>query len=397
MPAFPQPEPPSLLSPRKRGPRVVSVIAQQLSRERSASSGSPLSRGKQFGARVCRTLLFLALLPLGMPQAHAQTSSDELLDRVVNDVIVPGYANLVQAAEMERAQWQAFCTAPSADGMAKLRDAYHGTADAWSSIEMVHYGPIAEDFRGERLSFWPERKNAVEKALKNILAKPDDAALEPTTFRKGSAGVQGLPALERVLFSEGSSEADFTGSADAAFRCRLGTAIAANILAIAQEVQAGWTEGDNAIAKRLTAPDVAAALKGALATDLLGGYVLIKDKKLDPAMGKDPADVRPKMAEGWRSGRSLHAIVLNLETAGAILTILAEGMPKQDSTALRNNSTALRVAKRLHGDRGTLAAGPQRRDLILLRDAVDAAGKRAFEEVPVVLGVSVGFNSLDGD
>ena len=65
-----------------------------------------------------------------------------------------------------------FCAATSADGMAKLRDAYHGAADAWSSIEMIHYGPIAEDFRGERLSFWPERKNAVEKALKNILAKP---------------------------------------------------------------------------------------------------------------------------------------------------------------------------------------------------------------------------------
>src|SRR5262245_49255582 len=340
--------------------------------------------------------LFAALFHAA-PPALAQTSADDLLKRIVDSVILPGYANLVQAAAVEQVQWQAFCASPSADGMAKVRDAYHRSADAWSSIEIIHYGPIAEDFRGERLSFWPERKNAVEKALKNILAKPDAAALEPTTFRKGSAGVQGLPALERLLFSASASEADFTGSAEAEFRCRLGTTIAANILAIAQAVQAGWTEGDGAIAKRLAAPDVAPALKGALATDLLGGYALIKDKKLDPAMGQDPADVRSRMAEGWRSDRSLRAIVLNLETAGAILTILAEGMPKQDSTALRNNSTALRVAKRLDGDLGTLAAGPQRRDLILLRDAVDAAGKRAFEEVPVVLGVSVGFNSLDGD
>jgi uncharacterized protein len=347
--------------------------------------------------RVCTALFFLALLLPATQQTHAQASSDELLKRVVDDVIVPGYANLVQAAVVEQVQWQAFCAAPSADSMASVRDAYQRTADAWSSIEIIHYGPIAEDFRGERLSFWPERKNAVEKALKNIMANPSDAALEPATFRKGSAGVQGLPALERLLFSEGASGADFTGSPGADFRCRLGMAIATNILAIAQEVQAGWTEGDTAIAKRLAAPEVAAALKGALATDLLGGYVLIKDKKLDPAMSKDAADVRPKMAEGWRSGRSLRAIALNLETAGAILAILAEGMPKQDSTALRNNSTALRVAKRLNGDLGTLAAGPQRRDLILLRDAVDAAGKRAFEEAPAVLGVTVGFNSLDGD
>jgi predicted lipoprotein len=329
--------------------------------------------------------------------AHAQSSPDELLRRVVEEVIVPGYANLVTVAEGQQAEWQSFCPSPSAAGMESLRDAYHRTADSWSSIETVHYGPIAEDFRGERLSFWPERKNAVEKALKTALAKSDDAALAPETFRNSSAGAQGLPALERLLFSEDASEGDFAGNPAAAYRCKLGMAIATNILGIAQEVQAGWTEGDNAIAKRLAAPEIAGGLKGALATDLLGGYVLLKDKKLDPAMGKDAASTRPKLAEGWRSGRSLRAMVLNLEFTGAVLKILAEGMPKKDSTALRNNDTALRVAKRLDGDLGALAAGPQRRDLILLRDAADAAGKRALEEVPVVLGVTVGFNSLDGD
>ena len=338
------------------------------------------------------------LLPFVQLQlAHGQSPADDLLRRVVDEVIVPGYADLVTSAEAQQAQWQAFCPAPSSAGMASLRDAYQRTADAWSSIELVHYGPIAEDFRGERLSFWPERKNAVEKALKASLAKADDTSLAPETFRKGSAGVQGLPALERLLFSDGATEADFNGNAEARFRCKLGSAIATNILAIAREVQAGWAEGDSAISRRLTAPEIAGGLKAALATDLLGAYVLIKDKKLDPAMGKDPADTRPKMAEGWRSGRSLRAIQLNLQATGAILRILADGMPKKDSTALRNNDTALRVAKRLSGDLGTLAAGPQRRDLILLRDAADAAGKRAFEEVPLVLGVTVGFNSLDGD
>jgi predicted lipoprotein len=338
------------------------------------------------------------LLPIALLQpAHAQTPADNLLRRVVDEVIVPGYSNLAAAAAAQQTQWQALCPAPSAAGMAALRVAYHRTADAWSSIELVHYGPIAEDFRGERLSFWPERKNAVEKALKASLAKADDASLAPEAFRKGSAGVQGLPALERLLFSEGAGEADFAGNPEAEFRCRLGSAIAANILAIAQEVEAGWVDGDNAIARRLAAPEVASGLKAALATDLLGAYVLLKDKKLDPAMGKDPADTRPRMAEGWRSGRSLRAMQLNLEATGAILKILADGMPKQDSTALRNNDTALRVATRLSGDLGALAAGPQRRDLILLRDAADAAGKRAFEEVPFVLGVTVGFNSLDGD
>jgi len=346
---------------------------------------------------IRRVVVLVALLLWSPLAAHAQASPDDLLRRVVDKVIVPGYVNLNAQAFWQDALWKSFCAAPSAPGLALMRDNYQHAADAWSSIELIHYGPIADDFRGERLSFWPERNNAVEKSLKAALAKADDAALAPETFRQGSAALQGLPAMERLLFSEGVSEADFTGSPEGEFRCRLAMAIAANVRAIAGEVRAGWTEGDNAIAKRLAAPEIAGGLKAALATDLLGSYVLLKDKKLDPAMGESAADTRPKMAEGWRSGRSLRAIQLNLETARDILRILAKGMPKKDSTALRNNDTALRVANRLSGDLGALAAGPQRRDLILLRDAADAAGKRAFEEVPLVLGVTVGFNSLDGD
>ena len=129
----------SLLFPRKRGSRVT---------ERAPSAGPPLSRGKQPVGRVGTVLFFLALCLPATEHAHAQASSDQLLKRVVDEVIVPGYANLVQAAVVQQVQWQAFCVTPSADGMASARDAYHRAADAWSSIEVIHYGPISEDFRG---------------------------------------------------------------------------------------------------------------------------------------------------------------------------------------------------------------------------------------------------------
>ena len=104
-----------LLSARKWGPSFA---------ERLASSGPPLSRGKQIIGRVRTALLFVALLLHATQQSHAQASSDELLERVVDDVIVPGYADLVQAAVVEQVQWQAFCAVPSADSMAAVRDAY---------------------------------------------------------------------------------------------------------------------------------------------------------------------------------------------------------------------------------------------------------------------------------
>src|SRR5262245_11974001 len=107
MPVFPRTEPPlNWLSPRKRGPRVVGVIAQQLSRERSASSGPPLSRGKHVGRCAYTVLFLLAVLPFAIQQTHAQASSDALLKRVVDEIIVPGYGNLVRAADGQQEQWQ---------------------------------------------------------------------------------------------------------------------------------------------------------------------------------------------------------------------------------------------------------------------------------------------------
>lgn len=57
---------------------------------------------------------------------------------------------------------------------------------------MIRSGPAAEDFRHERFSFWPERKNAVERGLSNLLKKPDATSLTAAGIRKEYAAVQGL-------------------------------------------------------------------------------------------------------------------------------------------------------------------------------------------------------------
>ena len=56
-----------------------------------------------------------------------------------------------------------------------------------------------------------------------------------------------------------------------------------------------------------------------------------------------------------------------------------------------------RIATGLSGDLGAIAVSDRRFEAILLRDAVDAAEDRAAIEIPAALGVTIGFNSLDGD
>ena len=77
--------------------------------------------------------------------------------------------------------------------VAHLRDAYFKTADAWSAIEFLHFGPAGVDFRFERMSYWPERKNATGKALTILLAGQGDEVSSRNISRnqRGGTGIAG--------------------------------------------------------------------------------------------------------------------------------------------------------------------------------------------------------------
>lgn len=318
----------------------------------------------------------------------AETRTDYTYERIVTEFVAPGYRNLSQAAQVHARDWRSFCAAPAESGFSALRASYNRLADAWAGVEIVRSGPIAKDFRAERLYFWPERKNAVERGLKALLAARNPADLKPSAMQKASAAVQGLPALERLLFGGNPSFQDFTGTEAAGFRCKAGAAIAENAASIAAETHAGFV-GQSPGA-------ITAADKAALATDIVTAFATIKDRKIEPVLGEDGNSVKPRLAEAWRSGRSLRNIVLNLRSLDAAAKLALEGLPEDVSLPF-TTATALRIAQSLSGDLGGLAAGPRRADVILLRDAVDAAGDSALIEIPAALGVTIGFNSLDGD
>jgi predicted lipoprotein len=133
-----------------------------------------------------------------------------------------------------------------------------------------------------------------------------------------------------------------------------------------------------------------------LATDIVTFYAIIKDRKIEAVIGKAQDQVKPRAAEFWRSARPMRGIQRNLEALkrinAALFPVASEDIVLPFATA-----TAADVARSLPDDLAALAAGPERHKVILLRDAVDAAEDRAAIEVPAALGVTIGFNSLDGD
>ena len=174
-------------------------------------------------------------------------AADETLSRLVDRFIIPHYQALSLTADAQEKAWAEFCAKPDEMGFKVLQRAYLSTADSWSQIEFLRYGPIGDEFRAERLSYWPERKNATAKALADLLQKEGVADLAPETFFKNSVAIQGLPALERLLFDDKAQTEMLSGDRKAR-RCAVGQAIAWNVLMIAHDVGA-WNAANGSTTK----------------------------------------------------------------------------------------------------------------------------------------------------
>jgi predicted lipoprotein len=318
-------------------------------------------------------------------------AADETLVKIVDRFIIPHYQALSLTADAQENAWAEFCAKPDEMGFEALQRAYLATADSWSQVEFLHYGPIGDEFRAERLSYWPERKNATAKALAELLERDGVDDLAPETFIKNSVAVQGLPALERLLFDD-KAQTELLGGARKARRCAVGQAIAWNVVMIAHDVRLGWS---NDVAQAIADPDTAKEAASRIATDFLASFAFMRDSKLRPMLGKDAASARPMLAEGWRSKRSKRALTLNLETALDLAKLIMAG---KDGDTPATVATALSFAEALPEDFGPAVADvKQRQQFYLVLDALAAARDKAHDEIPAVLGVTVGFNSQDGD
>lgn len=332
-----------------------------------------------------RTLLAVILLGLSTLHAQAQQAADEHYRHVLTDFIRPGFAALAEEANRHAAAWAAYCQAPSPEGLAALAASFQSLADRWAEVGIIRYGPSSQDFRNERFAFWPERKNAVERGLGALLKHPE--ALDPATIRRQSAAVQGLPALERLLYADGQPDAGLGSDPEGGVRCTAGSVISANAAGLAADMAAGWAAAPGLVTQEVRAQ---------LATDIVTAYAILKDQKIEAVMGKDEDKVRPHAGAFWRSGRTMRDISQNLAGLAAVSALLFP-YPPDDIALPHTTKTALGIAESIDDLAATAGNTATRNEAVLLRDAVTAAADRAIIEVPSALGVTIGFNSLDGD
>lgn len=357
-----------------------------------------------------RTLLFAAVASgFYAFAAHADTDHAAIARAALGEVIRPGYAALAETTATLSAKVQTLCAQPSVATLKETRDAFSGAVAAWSRVEIFRFGPVIQDHRFERLFYWPDPKGLGLKQIRDALAKKDEAVTDPQTLSAKSVALQGLPALEDLLYSDGS-EALAKGGGDGAFRCRFAASIAANDARIAKDVEEGWGDGAP-FTKTFLDPspsDPAYHAPKEVTLDLFKAFTtgieLVRDQKLAKPLGATPAEAKPKLAAFWRSGLTFANMAGNLDgvralfAKGGFAQVVAQDSPGVENSILFDLDHAIEV---LRGIDKPIAEAVKdeglRTKLEALRVSLKSAAQTAGDMIARGAGLSFGFNAMDGD
>lgn len=362
---------------------------------------------------MIRVLVTVALvLGIGMPSALA---ADDKALAVLNAALVerdvlPRMDRFSEATALLVPAADAYCAALSATGLDTLKRAYNGAADAWQGIQHFRFGPMELLLRTQRVAFWPDPRNAVGRQLAEVIAARDSAALTPQAFAQGRVTIQGLPAMERLLYDDGAV-AKLESGPEAGFRCEMLRAIARNLAGIGADMRGEWRDGAKSYARVMTTYGPGNHYRTAqeatldLFKSLYTAVEIVADHKLGKPLGASLADARPALAESARSGRSMRNVQLDLEAGAALYQAgidayvrdvakhpalalaIAQGFDKTIADA-KVVSVPVEVAVRDSSRRA--AAEKTQREAATLKTLL-------AQKLSPALGIPVGFNALDGD
>ncbi|MGR3804293.1 imelysin family protein [Marinibacterium profundimaris] len=320
----------------------------------------------------------LALIPLLLPLPALAG-----LDEVATDHALPRYEALAQSTETLAATAATDCR-----GEATLA-AYTAAFDDWMGVSHIQFGPIEDLNLSLAIAYWPDPKNRTGKALRGLIADADPVVNEAEDYRDVSIAAQGFYALERLLYDDSLPQGDYT--------CALTAAVARGLADTSAMLATAWVDYAGTLTQ--PGPDNPVYPTGADATRkvytaLLSGLEFTRDQRLGRPLGTFDRP-RPNRAEAQLSGRSQRNVVLSLAALEDLALALADApIPQSQAAFDRARARAASL------DDPVLAgvADPMARFRIeaLQQDLRDIQTELATE-LGAALGVSAGFNSMDGD
>jgi uncharacterized protein len=345
------------------------------------------------------TALTLIALTLLLPStASAQTPSRQILSAY----ILPNTAELVHAAGRLKDSLTTQCQQPDTFTPQKIKADFDRLATQWAYVEVLRFGPLVEANRFERFFMWPDTGRTGRQIQAAVTANQQDV-LDAGQLAKKSVALQGMPALEYILFQPDLKT-------DPAFRCAYALAIATRLDATAMDIAAGW-QVEEPFGKSFSTPsktgiyhsqrEVLAETVKALVTALK----FTRETKLLPALGATPEQARFQRAYLWRSHNTFHGLSATLDAVTALYraagfeALLKDDPNKIGSAIAFELARAQEVANRLRGVEAAQAFSDPatREDISYIAVLLESVHSRIAQDLAPVIGVGVGFNALDGD
>lgn len=327
----------------------------------------------------------------------------------IEGAIRPGYRAFADDAATLGRDVAALCTARDGAALDRAHTAFEATVRGYFALLPMRIGPILSDNRQERLAFWPDPRGLSLKQINQLVAAKDASATDPAALPGKSVGVQGLTALEYLLYGTGADTLVAPGG-DGDWRCAYATAVAANVDRIAAEMADAWTATGEAT-RLLTEPGAGnpmfltheeAAAK--LVATAASGLELLSDSMVVAVFGTTPDKAKPKLAPFWRSGQSIASVAAALRATRAVIaaTGLVDRLPRDraylGTGVLFQLKTAAANADKVTHPVAVAVTDEADRNAMRYVAAVSTELKSAIgRDLAAAFGFEQGFNAHDGD
>ena len=310
------------------------------------------------------------------------------LTHVANDIVIPAYADAAKQSAMLHELAQKHCQQAPVSGaeLQALRAQWLVLAQAWSSAEMVNFGPATASMSNLYINYYPDERGMIHSGVADLIAA--NPKLTATQLANESAVVQGVPGLEEALYANDSLDAGqcaYVISASAALNTRL------------KDIEKNWQDN----ATELLAIDKTADSNKGLNqwfNALLSMLETMKTNAIDQPLGltgKAKGHLPAVTAGQSRAIITAKLATLNKTLTDPVLTaILASNKDSKVSnelaTALADTTTLL---AQMPEDLATADKATQQK----LYDHLTTITRLMKRQLIPTLGIRVGFNSNDGD
>lgn len=340
--------------------------------------------------------------------ANAAPSIEQWKQFNINTVthyVLPNYDALETSANRLVAASQSLCSKPSKDTLTFSQNAFVATMATWQKIQNVRFGPVEISERHYSLQFWPDKKNHIGKRLARLIDSKDRQRLEES-FASLPISIKGLPAIERLLFSD----IPISINEDASFQCDVLVRISQEVHTVALALANEWHQ------QMLPQFSDATQLDGYFeddidaATTLLKAFVEplehIRDLKLDRPLGSDAAHAKGKRLESWRSQQSKQNIANNIASIKQFYTLAGTAGESSSLQQLVGNDAQEIDALFTNVEQAlSLVPTPMKNTIETLEGYAAASELTAaltllhekLKGTLTAMGIHLGFNSRDGD